>query len=72
MEDILGDLPFFIIYIDDILVCSKDLKEHKKHIELFCQRIYHHDLVLSPTKMEIAKTKFEFLGLYVTHGMISL
>jgi hypothetical protein len=32
MDQILGDLPYTIVYLDDILVASKDLQSHKDHL----------------------------------------
>ena len=35
MEDVFNPLDFVIAYIDDILVCSYDTNQHKKHLEEF-------------------------------------
>lgn len=72
MDDIFGDLTFAIVYIDSNLICSKDLKEHAKHLGEFYQRIYKHGLVLSTTNMEIGDTKIEFLGLVLSKGRLQL
>jgi hypothetical protein len=65
MEDIFNDLDFIIVYIEDLLICSRDLKEHAEHLEQFYQKVYKHGLALSPKKMEIGKTRIEFLGMII-------
>lgn len=57
MEDILNNLEFIIIYIDDILVCSTNLKQNAKHLQFFYDKVYKHSLALSKAKMEIGHTK---------------
>ena len=68
MEDIFGDLKFVIVYFDDLLICSFDLKEHGKHLEIVHRRIFKHGLVLSKPKLEFAKTRIEYLGLIIFQG----
>jgi len=68
MEDIFRDLPWILVYIDDLLICSKNLQDHLKHLEEFYDKVFKHGLVLSKPKMEICKTKIDFLGLRIRHG----
>jgi hypothetical protein len=72
MEDIFREYSWLIIYIDDILVCSKNLQEHLKHLQQFYDLVFKHGLVLSKTKMEIGKTEIEFLGFKITKGQVIL
>jgi hypothetical protein len=72
MEDIFREYPWLIIYIDDILVCSKNLQEHLKHLQQFYDLVFRHGLVLSKTKMEIGKTEIEFLGFRIAKGQVIL
>jgi hypothetical protein len=41
------EYSWLIIYIDDILVCSKNLQEHLKHLQKFYEVVFQHGLVLS-------------------------
>ena len=57
MEDICREKQWELVFIDDILVCSKNLQEHLKHLQMFYDLVFKHGLVLSQNKMEIKKTK---------------
>lgn len=72
MEDIFGDLKFFIVYIGDMLSCSFDLKEHRKNLEIVHYRIFKHGLVLKKPKLEFAKTRIEYLELIPFQGKVEL
>lgn len=74
MEDIFRQLPFVLVYIDDLLVFSKDVHEHEKHLEVFYNFVYNRGLVLSasPDKFVIAQTKIDYLGLQISQGKFQL
>ena len=61
-----------LVFIDDILICSKNLQDHLKHLQNFYELVYKHGLVLSESKMEIGKTKIEFLGFKIQKGQVIL
>ena len=56
MEDIFRDFSWALVFIDDILICSKTIQEHHKHLQKFYELVFKHGLVLSEPKMEIGKT----------------
>lgn len=33
MDEIFRDLPFVFVYIDDILIASRDTDEHRRHVQ---------------------------------------
>lgn len=74
MEDIFGGVEYVIVYIDDLLVFSKDVNTHKKHLENFYEMVYKHGLVLSHTeeKFQIGKVRIDYLGLHIERGNIEL
>ena len=37
---------FIIVYIDDILICSNNEKDHEKHLNIFITLCKEHDIVL--------------------------
>ncbi|KAL2252044.1 UNVERIFIED_CONTAM: movement protein [Sesamum indicum] len=58
--------------IDDILIASKNMKEHIKHLEIFSDECYKEGLVLSKKKATIAVNKIEFLGILIDEAGIEL
>ena len=72
MEDILRDKLWALVFIDDVLICSKNLQEYLKHLQQFYELVYKHGLVLSESKMEIGKTEMEFLGFKIQKGQVVL
>ena len=53
---------FCNVYIDEILVFSRNLGEHKKHLEIVFERLRKYNLKLHPTKCQLAHAKVEYLG----------
>ncbi|GJW64285.1 ORFIII-like polyprotein [Tanacetum coccineum] len=67
-----GTESFIAVYIDDILVFSKNEKDHAKHVEIMLKICEDNGLVLSPTKMKIAVSTVDFLGAVIGEGTIKL
>ena len=53
---------FMVVYMDDLLIFSKDEKSHLEHLEIVLSRFREHELYVSPQKFEFIKTEMEFLG----------
>ena len=62
MDEILRDLPFCFVYIDDILVASPDLTSHEDHVRQVLQRLSKFGMILRPEKCVFAVEQIEFLG----------
>ena len=43
---------FVVVYLDDILIYSKDESEHEEHVRRVLQRLREHDLHARPEKCE--------------------
>ncbi|KAI3773705.1 hypothetical protein L1987_48235 [Smallanthus sonchifolius] len=67
-----GTEEFIAVYIDDILVFSKNEADHEKHLQVMLQICQKKGLVLSPTKMKIAYSEVEFLGAIIGKDKIKL
>ncbi|KAL0421060.1 UNVERIFIED_CONTAM: putative enzymatic polyprotein [Sesamum latifolium] len=66
MDDLFKDyFEFMFVYIDDILIASKNMKDHIKHLEIFFDACHREGLVLSEKKATIAVNKIEFLGILI-------
>ena len=67
-----GTEQFIAVYIDDILVFSKNEKEHGQHLTKMLEICQENGLILSPTKMKIAVREIEFLGAVLGNSKIKL
>ncbi|GJV70066.1 Orf y [Tanacetum coccineum] len=67
-----GTEAFIAVYIDDILVFSKNEEDHAKHLNKMLQICKDKGLILSPTKMKIAVPRIDFLGVVIGEGRIHL
>ncbi|GKD42590.1 Orf y, partial [Tanacetum coccineum] len=67
-----GTEAFIAVYIDDILVFSKNEEDHARHLNKMLQICKNNGLILSPTKMKIAVPRIDFLGVVIGEGKIHL
>ena len=63
---------FVIVFIDDILVYSKDKSEHAKHLRIVLQILRQHQLYAKFSKCEFWLDKVEFLGHVITKEGIAV
>ena len=57
---------FVYVYIDDLLVFSRSLKDHLSHLQLVMDRLRQAGLKLKPTKCHSVRQSVEFLGHVIT------
>ncbi|KAL0345423.1 UNVERIFIED_CONTAM: putative enzymatic polyprotein [Sesamum radiatum] len=73
MDNLFKDyFEFMFVYIDDILIAFKNMKDHIKHLEIFSDACHKEGLVLSEKKATIAVNKIEFLGILIDETGIEL
>ena len=68
MEEALSDVPSHIvvvIYVDNILVASKEVKMHKDDVEAVIKALNKANLHLKPSKCKIAMEAIQFMGIIV-------
>jgi hypothetical protein len=53
---------FVVVFIDDILIYSKNEKEHAKHLRIVLQRLQDHKLYAKFSKCEFWLNSVKFLG----------
>src|SRR5438270_3389379 len=61
---------FLTAYLDDILIYSNTLIEHKAHVRKTLKLLGAHDLYLKPKKCEFYQTKVEYLRFVISEGGI--
>jgi hypothetical protein len=68
MNEVLKDFigKFVIIYLDDILVFSKTIAEHLKHLAIVMQRLQQEKLLINMKKSSFMKTKLIYLGFVIS------
>ena len=57
------------IYIDDILVYSKDANTHLKHLSDVLQKLKKAGLRIKASKCQLFRTQVEYLGFLVGDGI---
>jgi hypothetical protein len=71
MNDIFNSFSHFnIVYIDDVLIFSKSIEKHWKHLNSFLDTIKHSGLVVSAKKIKLFQTKIKILGFDISEGQI--
>lgn len=75
MDNIFQDLITtgkVIIYMDDILVGTETLEEHRLLITEILKQLQKHDLFLKPEKCTFETQEVEYLGVILGHGQTSM
>src|SRR5579859_7139182 len=64
MNDIFRDMLdiYIIVYLDDILIYSKNDKDHEEHVRQVLQRLREHKLYARPSKYTFFTDTIEYLG----------
>jgi hypothetical protein len=63
---------FVIVFIDDILIYSKNEEEHQEHLRLVLQKFREHELYAKFGKCEFWLKEVAFLGHIITNGGIAV
>src|SRR5882724_5753690 len=63
---------FVVIYLDDILIFSDSLEDHRVHVQCVLEHLRKYDLHSKPEKCFFHMQKIEFLGCMVTPTGISM
>ena len=75
MDNIFRDLidqGCVAVYLDDIIVYTKELDEHRRIVREVLRRLEENDLFLKPEKCEFEKGEVEYLGLLIKQGEIHM
>ncbi|KAI3354966.1 hypothetical protein L3Q82_004757 [Scortum barcoo] len=72
INDVLRDFlnHFVFVYLDDILIFSRSLKEHQSHVHQVLQRLLENRLYVKKEKCEFHTSRVSFLGFIVERGQV--
>ena len=62
MDNLLQDIPMTAVYLDDILISGKTIKEHDNNLKKVMNKLQEHGLRLKKSKCSFMKSSVEYLG----------
>jgi hypothetical protein len=65
MDKILCGLPYVFVYLDEILIASRNMEEPHQHLKQVLSILQKNGLIINPEKCTFAQPKLEFLGHHV-------
>jgi hypothetical protein len=60
------------VYLDDILIFSQSLNQHRQDVREVLRRLKAHDLYLRPEKCDFEQTEVEYLGMIISQGAVRM
>lgn len=60
--ELIGDLSFVKVYIDDVVMGSKKMKEHVVHMSVVCKQFRWVELKVKLRKCSLAVQQVEIFG----------
>jgi hypothetical protein len=60
------------VYLDDILIFTNSLEEHRRITCLVLDHMREHKLYLRPEKYKFEKTRIEYLGVIISHNKVEM
>uniref|UniRef100_A0A8C6VZ26 Gypsy retrotransposon integrase-like protein 1 n=1 Tax=Nothobranchius furzeri TaxID=105023 RepID=A0A8C6VZ26_NOTFU len=72
VNSVLGDYinKFVTVYLDDILIFSRSLTEHRQHVRAVLQRLLENRLYVKAEKCEFHVSSVKFLGFVLESGRL--
>ena len=62
MNELFNDMPFVIVYIDDITILSDNAQQHKEHLLAVFNRLNDNNIKIRIDKCAFAQQSVEYLG----------
>ena len=73
MNELLSDLPYVVVYLDDILIASENEDQHTVHLKVVCSRLNENNININLEKCLLGVSEVPFLGFNVSSaGIIPL
>ena len=70
-EDLISE-GVIVVYLDDILIFTKTLEEHREVVRRVMELLRQHGLSLKLEKCEFKKTSVEYLRVVVSHDSVKM
>ena len=61
-----------IVYLDDILIFTKTIEEHREIVREVLKRLQDNDLYLRPEKCEFEREEIEYLGMIIRQNEVKM
>ena len=65
MDTLLSDLDFAVAYLDDILMNSQNVEQHKEHVHKVFSRIQEYGFKLKESKCDFFMENIKYLGFII-------
>lgn len=62
MHQVVAGLEFVFVYIDDLLIASRDVATHRTHLDQLFQRLVEYGLTINPAKCVLGVDRLDFLS----------
>ena len=72
MNDLFRGLPFVVVYLDDILVFSKNNQDHKKHLRQVLKILKNNQFYAKRSKCSFFERSVKFLGHVISDGTLTV
>ena len=72
MQRTLGHLNFVGIYLDDIIIFSNSLEEHKQHVEAVLKILKKDGLIANEKKCTFGVSEITFCGFVISNGTVKM
>ena len=60
---------FVLVFLDDILIYSKNEEEHEEHLRLTLQLLREHKLYAKLSKCDFYRDRIQYLGHIISEGV---
>ena len=61
-----------VVYLNDILIYSDNMEDHKKHVQEVLRRLRQHKLFAKPKKCEFHSDLVEYLGYFLSPDSLTM